>query len=91
MTKRLFFILGVIAGLLFAAIANRKHKERLKVLEEKEAHRQWMNAESEKSWQKELAKMPFEKRMDYELFEASLKASNYEPDWAFEEDDDEEE
>ena len=91
MTKRIFFILGVIAGLLFAAIANRKHKERLKVLEAKEAHNRWMNAESEKSWQKELAKMPFEKRMDYELFEAGLKASNYEPDWAFEEDDDEEE
>jgi hypothetical protein len=91
MTKRIFFILGVIVGVLFAAIANRKHKERLKVLEAKEAHNQWMNAESEKSWQMELAKMPFEKRMDYELFEAGLKASNYEPDWAFEEDDDEEE
>jgi hypothetical protein len=91
MTKRLFFILGAMAGLLFAVIAYRKRMERLKVLEAKEAHNQWMNAESEKSWQKELAKMPFEKRMDYELFEAGLKASNYEPDWAFEEDDDEEE
>jgi hypothetical protein len=89
MTKRLFFILGAMAGLLFAVIAYRKRMERLRVLEAKEAHNQWMNAESEKSWQKELAKMPFEKRMDYELFEAGLKASNYEPDWAFEEDDDE--
>jgi hypothetical protein len=88
MTKRLFFILGLIAGLLFAAIANRKHKERLKVLEEKEAHRKWMNAEAEKRWLKSLEAMPFEKRMDYELFEASLKASNYQPDWD-EEDDDE--
>jgi hypothetical protein len=92
MTKRLFFLLGVIAGVLFAEITRRKRMERLKVLEAKEAHRQWMNAESEKSWQQELAKMPFEKRMDYELFEAGLKASNYEPDWALEaEDDDEEE
>ena len=89
MTKRIFFILGVIAGFLFAEILRRKRMERLKVLEAQEAHRQWMNAESEKSWQQELAKMPFEKRMDYELFEAGLKASNYEPDWAFEEDDDE--
>ena len=88
MTKRLFFLLGVIAGLLFAAVANRKYKERLKVLEEKEAHRQWMNAEAEKRWLKSLDEMPFEKRMDYELFEASLKASNYQPDWD-EEDDDE--
>jgi hypothetical protein len=88
MTKRIFFILGVIAGLLFAAIANRKHKERLKVLEEKEAYRQWMNAEAEKRWFKSLEEMPFEKRIEYELFEASLKASNYKPDW--DEDDDDE-
>ena len=91
MTKRIFFILGIIAGLLIGEIFRRKRMERLLVLEEKEAHRQWMNAEAEKRWQKSLEKMPFEKRMDYELFEASLKASNYKPDWAFEEDDDEEE
>jgi hypothetical protein len=90
MTKRIFFMLGVIAGLLFAAVASRKRQERLKVLEAKEAHNQWMNAEAEKSWQQELEKMPFEKRMDYELFEAGLKASNYEPDWAFEAEDDDE-
>jgi hypothetical protein len=88
MTKRLFFILGVIAGLLIGEIFRRKHTERLKVLEEKEAHRKWMNAEAEKRWLKSLDEMPFEKRMDYELFEASLKASNYQPDWD-EEDDDE--
>ena len=87
MTKRLFFILGVIAGVLFAEVARRKHMERLKVLEAKEAHRQWMNAEAEKRWFKSLEEMPFEKRIDYELFEASLKAHNYQPDW---EDDDEE-
>ena len=89
MTKRIFFILGVLAGVLFAIVAFRKQKERLKVLEAKEAHRKWMDAESEKSWQKELARMPFEKRMDYELFEASLKASNYQPDWDEDEDDNE--
>jgi len=89
MTKRIFFILGVIVGVLFAAIANRKHKEHLKLLEAKEAHHQWMNAEAEKRWFKSLEAMPFEKRIEYELFEASLKASNYKPDW--DEDDDEEE
>jgi hypothetical protein len=88
MTKRLFFLLGVIVGVLFAAVAHRKSKERLKVLEEKEAHRRWMNAEAEKRWFKSLEEMPFEKRIDYELFEASLKASNYKPDW--DEDDDDE-
>ena len=90
MTKRLFFILGVIAGLLFAGIAYRKRMERLKVLEANEAFQQQINAEADARWQQELEKMPFEKRMDYELFEASLKASNYKPDWD-EDDDDEEE
>ena len=88
MKKRLFFILGLIAGLLIGEIFRRKRMERLKVLEEKETYRQWMNAEAEKRWQKGLEEMPFEKRMDYELFEASLKASNYKPDW--DEDDDDE-
>jgi hypothetical protein len=87
MTTRIFFILGVIAGLLFAAVAHRKNKERLKVLEAKEAHNKWMNAEADKRWQKEVEKMTFEERMDWELFEASLKSYNYEPDW--EDDDDE--
>jgi hypothetical protein len=88
MTKRLFFILGVIAGFLFAEILRRKRMERLKMLEANDALQKEINAEADASWQKELEKMPFEKRMDYELFEASLKASNYKPDWAFEEDDD---
>jgi hypothetical protein len=37
MTKRLFFLLGVIVGLLFAGIAIRKQQERLKVLEAEKA------------------------------------------------------
>jgi hypothetical protein len=47
-----------------------------------------MNAEAEKRWFKGLEELPFEKRIDYELFEASLKASNFKPDW--DEDDDDE-
>jgi hypothetical protein len=88
MTKRLFFLLGVIAGVLFTAVAYRKHMERLKVLEANDALQKEINAEADASWQKELERMPFEKRMDYELFEASLKASNYQPDWDEEDDDD---
>jgi hypothetical protein len=86
MTKRLFFLLGVIAGLLFATVAFREQKERLKVLEAKDAHLRWLNAEADKRWQKEVEKMTFEERMDWELFEASLKSYNYQPPW---EDDDE--
>jgi hypothetical protein len=90
MTKRIFFILGVIAGVLFAVTAFRKQKERLKVLEAKEAHQRWMNEEAEKRWFESFEDMPFEKRIEYELFEASLKASNYKPDWDEDEDDDDE-
>jgi hypothetical protein len=88
MTKRLFFIIGLIAGLLIGEVLRRKHMERLKALEANDALQKEINAEANASWQKELERMPFEKRMEYELFEASLKASNYKPDWAFEEDND---
>jgi hypothetical protein len=88
MTKRIFFILGLVAGLLIGEIFRRKRMERLAALERNEALQKEINAEANASWQKELERMPFEKRMDYELFEASLKASNYKPDWAFEEEDD---
>ena len=87
MTKRLFFILGVIVGLLFAGIAIRKHKERLKVLEEEKAEANARYDEYERERQVAIAAMPFERRMDWELFEASLKSHNYQPDWS---DDDEE-
>jgi hypothetical protein len=90
MTKRIFFILGVIVGLLFAGIAIRKKMERLKTLEAQQAAKTARYAEYNREWQAELATMPFEKRMDWELFQTSLKLSNYQPDWSEEEYDDEE-
>ena len=87
MTKRLFFILGAIAGFLFAEMLRRKKMERLKTLEAEKAEEKARYAEYNREWQAELAAMPFDKRMEWELFEASLKAHNYQPDW---EDDDEE-
>ena len=87
MTKRIFFILGVIAGVLFAEIARRKRMERLKTLEADKAEEKTRYAQYAREWQAELATMPFERRMDWQLFEASLKLDNYQPDW---EDDDEE-
>jgi hypothetical protein len=90
MTKRLFFILGVIAGILFAVIGYRKRMERLRVLEAEKAAKTARYAEYNREWQAELATMPFEKRMDWELFQTSLKLSNYQPDWDEEDYDDEE-
>ena len=90
MTKRIFFILGVLAGFFFAEILRRKKMERLKTLEAQQAAKTARYAEYNREWQAEIATMPFEKRMDWELFQTSLKLSNYQPDWSEEDYDDEE-
>ena len=87
MTKRLFFMLGVIAGFLFAAMLHRKKMERLKTFEVEKAEQQARFDEYEREWQAKIAAMPFERRVDWQLFEASLKLDNYQPNWR---DDDEE-
>jgi hypothetical protein len=90
LTKRIFFILGVLAGFFFAEILRRKKMERLKTLEAEKAAKTARYAEYNREWQAELATMPFEKRMHWELFQTSLKLSNYQPDWSEEDYDDEE-
>jgi len=90
MTKRLFFMLGVIVGLLFAGIAIRKKMERLKIFEAAKAEQDARYTEYEREWKEKIAAMPFERRMEWELFEATLKAHNYQPDWDEEEVSDEE-
>jgi hypothetical protein len=90
MTKRIFFILGVIAGVLFAVIGYRKKMERLKTFEADKAEEKARFAEYEREWREKIAAMPFKERMEWELFEASLKAHNYNPPWDEEEYDDEE-
>ena len=87
MTKRLFFLLGVMTGILFAVITSRKRMERLTALEAEKAEANARYDEYERERQVAIAAMPFERRMDWELFEASLKSHNYQPDWS---DDDEE-
>ena len=90
MTKRLFFLLGVLAGFLFAEVVRRKRMERLQKLEKQEAETTARYAEYAREWQAELATMPFERRMDWELFQASLSLDNGIPTWVDGEDDDEE-
>jgi hypothetical protein len=87
MTKRIFFLLGVLAGLLFAEVARRKQLERLHLLETQAAEKSVRYAEYAREWEAELAALPFERRMEYELFQAGLNLDNNEPDW---EDGDEE-
>jgi hypothetical protein len=86
MTKRLFFLLGVLAGVLFAIIAYRKRMERLKTLEAQDAEVNSRYDEYARDRQAALAAMPFQERMKYELFQASLNLDNGVPSW---EDDDE--
>jgi hypothetical protein len=89
MTKRLFFLLGVIAGILFAVIAQRKRMERLRVLEAEKAEETARFAEYNREWQAEIAAGSFEQRMDWELFQASLNLDHGTPSWVDGEDDDE--
>jgi hypothetical protein len=77
MTKRLFFMLGVLVGFLLGEILRRQKMEHLQMLEAQEAYRKQQNARYEREWQQELANMPFEERMEYELWEASMRLDNW--------------
>ena len=81
MKKLLFFVLTLMLGFLLAEIVRRPKMKSLKAFEADAAERKAQHAEDEKAWQAELAAMPFAERMDWELFEAALKQSNYQPDW----------
>jgi hypothetical protein len=90
MKKILFFLLTFALGFLLGELLRRPKMKRLKQFEDEKAESKARFAEEEKAWQAELAAMPFEERMDWELFEAALKQANYQPDWdeSDEEDDD---
>jgi hypothetical protein len=77
MKKRFLLVMGVLLGFLFAEIVRRPKMKRLQVLETKEAETKAQYAEYNREWQRELANMPFEERLDWELFEASLKLDGY--------------
>jgi hypothetical protein len=86
--KRLFFLLGVLAGVLLTIITYRKRMERLKTLETEKAEANSLYDEFARDRQASIAAMPFEERMEYELFQASLNLDNGVPSW--EEGDDDE-
>jgi hypothetical protein len=88
MSRRIFFLIGAAGGFLFAKILNRKNMERLARLDQKETEHKAYYADLDRRWQEELASMPFDKRMEWELFDASLRLDNYQPDWDDDEDDD---
>ena len=81
MKKILFFLLTFALGFLFGELLRHKKMTHLKELAAREMRREARYARDEQAWQAELAAMPFEERMEWELFEAALKQSNYKPDW----------
>jgi hypothetical protein len=81
MKKLIYLILAFALGFVIGEILRHKKLMRLKAFEAQEARRDERYARDEQAWQEELAAMPFPERMDWELFEASLKQANYKPDW----------
>ncbi len=73
MKKLFLLVMGLLLGFLFAEIVRRPKMKRLQVLEANEAETTAQYAEYEQEWQRKLADMPFDERMNWELFEASLK------------------
>jgi hypothetical protein len=88
MKKLFYFLLTLTLGFLLAELLRRPKMQRLQSLEAKEARLKEYYARDEQEWQEELAAMSFEERMDWELFEAALKQSNYKPDWDDDAEDD---
>jgi hypothetical protein len=76
--KKLFLVvIGLLLGFLLAEIVRRPKLKRLQVLEGKEAETTAQYAEYNREWQQKLATLPFDERMEWELFEASLKLDGY--------------
>jgi hypothetical protein len=79
MKKTLYLLIGLVIGFLFAEVLRRQQMERLHMLEAEAASRKARFAQYEREWQEELATMPFDERMDYELWEAGMKLDNWMP------------
>jgi hypothetical protein len=77
MKKILFFLFTFALGFLLAEIVRRPKLQRLQVLEAKAAETSAQYAEYNREWQQKLATLPFDERMEWELFEASLKLDGY--------------
>jgi len=73
MKRTLYLVLGLVIGFLLGEILRRQKMERLQALEAKEAATTAQYAAYNRAWQEELATLPFDERMDWELFEAGLK------------------
>jgi hypothetical protein len=73
MKKILYFILALTLGFLLAEVLRRPKMKRLAKLEAQDTETTAQYAEYNREWQRKLADMPFDERMNWELFEASLK------------------
>jgi hypothetical protein len=87
MKKFFLLVMGLLLGFLLAEIVRRPKMKRLAKLEAQDAEANSRYDEYARDRQLALAAMPFERRMEYELFQASLNLNNGVPPW--EEGDDE--
>ena len=88
MKRTYFVLLGVLIGFLFGEMLRRKTLETLNALQAQAAEADSRYDEYARDRERELAKMPFKERMEYELFQVSLNLDNGVPSW--EEGDDDE-
>ena len=88
MTKRFVLLIGLLLGVLLAEVLRRPTMRKLAILEAKEAEEKERFAEYDRQWQEEIAAMPFDKRMEWELWEAGMRLNNWMPDDVTLEDDD---
>ena len=81
MPKRIFFIIGVLVGLLFGEVLRRKRMERLAQFEAYEVRSKALHKEWEVDWKAHLSGLPPEEKLEWALFEAHMEADNWEGSW----------
>jgi len=90
MKNSIYLILGLVIGVLFAEILRRPTMKRLAILEATAAEEKERFADYDRQWREAVATLPFEERMECELWEAGMRLNNWMPDADTWEDDDEE-
>ena len=80
MTKHLMLLVGLLLGIVLMEIMRRQKVQRITTLDTKAAGEKERFAEYDRQWQEHIANMPFDERMEYELWEAKMRLDNWMPD-----------
>jgi hypothetical protein len=85
MPRRIFFIVGVLIGFLFAEVLRRKSMERLAAFDAEKVARKAMYEQLEKERQAYVSSLPPDAKLEIAMWEAQMEANG----WELEEEDDE--